>query len=124
MSTTTTSGTAAIQGELWGARAREFAEEQEPQSRPLYEHALRRLRIGEGTAVLDVGCGSGFFCRLAADAGARVSGIDAAGPLVEIAKGRVPTATSASAIFSLFPSPTTPSTPSPRSPSKARSRRS
>jgi SAM-dependent methyltransferase len=90
MSTTTTAGTAAIQGELWGARARDFADEQEPQSQPLYEHALRSLEIGEGTAVLDVGCGSGFFCRLAADAGARVTGIDAAGPLVKIAKQRVP----------------------------------
>lgn len=90
MSTTTTPGTAAIQGELWGARPRDFADELEPQSRPLYQHALRRLEVGGGTAVLDAGCGSGFFCQLAADAGASVSGIDAAGPLVEIAKERVP----------------------------------
>jgi SAM-dependent methyltransferase len=39
---------------------------------------------------LDVGCGSGLFCRLATDAGARVAGIDAAAPLIEIARRRVP----------------------------------
>jgi SAM-dependent methyltransferase len=87
--TDTAAGTASIQGELWGARAREWAD-QEERHRPLYEHAIRSLEIGEGMAVLDVGCGSGFFCRLAADAGARVTGIDAAAALVEIAKERVP----------------------------------
>jgi SAM-dependent methyltransferase len=60
--------------------------------RPLYQDALRRLDIGSGKAVLDVGCGAGVFCRLAADAGARVTGIDAADSLVEIAKERVPEA--------------------------------
>lgn len=83
-------GSAPLQGELWGARARDFAEELEPQARPLYEHTLRSIGIAEGTAVLDVGCGSGVFCQLAADAGAGVTGIDAAEPLVAIAKRRVP----------------------------------
>ena len=84
-------GTAPLQGELWGARARDWAE-QELQHRPLYEHALRSLDIRRGKAVLDVGCGSGVFCRFAADAGAHVTGIDAAGSLVEIAQERVPEA--------------------------------
>jgi SAM-dependent methyltransferase len=88
--TETTTGTAHIQGDLWGARAPDWAELQEPQSSPLYEHALRSLDVGQGTAVLDVGCGSGVFCRLAADAGARVTGIDATPALVEIARERVP----------------------------------
>jgi SAM-dependent methyltransferase len=82
-------GTAAVQGELWGARARGWAE-QELHQRALYEHAVRSLEIGKGTAVLDVGCGSGVFCRFATDAGARVTAIDAAESLVEIAKERVP----------------------------------
>jgi SAM-dependent methyltransferase len=90
MTTTDTAiGSAPLQGELWGARPRGWAE-QELQQRPLYEHALRSLDIGRGTAVLDVGCGSGLFCRMAADAGARVTGIDAAESLVEIAQERVP----------------------------------
>jgi len=90
MSTTSlATGSAAVQGELWGARARDWAE-QELHQRALYERAISRLGIGEGTRVLDVGCGSGYFCRLAADRGAQVGGIDAADALLEIARGRVP----------------------------------
>ena len=81
---------AMIQGELWSARARDWAELQEPQHRPKYEDGIRRARIGPGRSVLDLGCGAGVFCRLAADAGAAVTGIDAAAALVEIARERVP----------------------------------
>jgi SAM-dependent methyltransferase len=83
-------GSGPMQGELWGADARQWAELQEPQHRRLYEEGIRRTGIAGDVAVLDAGCGSGFFCRLAVDAGARVSGIDAAGPLVELARRRVP----------------------------------
>jgi 2-polyprenyl-3-methyl-5-hydroxy-6-metoxy-1,4-benzoquinol methylase len=83
-------GSAGIQGELWGARARDWADIQEPQHRPLFEDGIRRTGTGRGSAVLDVGCGAGGFCRLAADAGATVTGIDAAPTLVEIARERVP----------------------------------
>lgn len=88
MSTTAPTGSAAVQGALWGARPQGWAV-QELQQRALYEHAIRTLEIGPGKRVLDVGCGGGSFCRLAADAGARVTGIDAAEPLLEIAKERV-----------------------------------
>ena len=84
-----TQGSAATNGDLWGTRARDWAELQEPQHRPFYEDAIRRLGIGSGTALLDVGCGTGGFCRLAADAGADVSGIDAAAASIEIARERV-----------------------------------
>lgn len=83
-------GSARVQGELWSARARDYADFQEPQCRPLYEDALRRIGVGAGTAVLDVGCGAGGFCRLAAETGATVTGLDAAESLVEIARERVP----------------------------------
>lgn len=85
-------GSAAVQGELWGARARDYADFQEPQLRPLSEHAIRRTGIGQGRAVLDVGCGAGGFCGLATDAGATVAGIDASHALVQIARERVPAA--------------------------------
>lgn len=81
---------ATIQGELWSRRARDWAELQEPQHRPKYEDGIRRTGVGEGRSVLDLGCGAGVFCRLAADAGASVTGIDAAPGLLEIARERVP----------------------------------
>lgn len=91
MSTTTAAtGSATVQGALWGARPHGWAE-QELQQHALYEHAIRALEVGPGKRVLDVGCGAGSFSRLAADAGAHVTGIDAAQTLVQIAQQRVPT---------------------------------
>lgn len=55
---------------------------------PAYRYILERAPVGDGTNLLDVGCGAGRFCRMAADGG--VSGIDATAPLVEIARERVP----------------------------------
>jgi len=83
-------GTAKIQGQIWGARARDWAEVQEGVAIPLYEAVLARTVTGEGTDVLDVGCGSGIFGEMAAKRGARVSGIDAAESLLAIARERVP----------------------------------
>jgi SAM-dependent methyltransferase len=85
-------GSAAVQGELWGARARDYADLQEPQLLPLFVDAIRRTGIRPGSAVIDVGCGPGGFCRLAAETGAPIVGIDASEALVEIARERVPSA--------------------------------
>jgi SAM-dependent methyltransferase len=82
-------GTAKIQGEIWGRRARDWAEVQEGVAIPLYKAVLNKTVIGEGTSVLDIGCGSGIFCEMAAKRGARVSGIDAAESLLAIARERV-----------------------------------
>ncbi len=83
-------GTAKIQGQIWGARARDWAEVQEGVAIPLYEAVLARTATGEGTGVLDIGCGSGIFGEMAAKRGALVSGIDAAESLLAIARERVP----------------------------------
>ena len=90
LSTQATAGSARAQGELWGERARDYADFQEPQLWPLFEDAIRRTGIGLGSTVLDVGCGPGGFCRLAAEAGASVVGIDASEALLEIARERAP----------------------------------
>lgn len=82
--------TAEINGALWGARARDWAEIQEPQARPLYEAAFSRARVGTGTRYLDAGCGSGLAAQIAAERGASVSGIDASEALLAIARERVP----------------------------------
>ena len=84
---------AAAQAELWGARARDWADVMEgwsPWGLPLYQHVLERVPVQRGTRVVDVGCGAGRFCRMAADRGAHVAGIDATAPLVKIARERVP----------------------------------
>src|SRR5919201_4546147 len=83
-------GSAAVQSHLWGRAARDWAGIQEGQARPLYESVLETLDVGDGTTLLDVGCGAGMFCLLAANRGAEVCGFDASAELLEIARGRAP----------------------------------
>jgi SAM-dependent methyltransferase len=85
-------GSATAQAELWGERARDWADVMEGWNGwgvPVYRHILERITVGADTRVLDVGCGAGRFCRIAADRGARVSGLDATPALVEIARERI-----------------------------------
>jgi len=83
-------GTAQIQGELWGTRARDWAELQEASFRPVYEAAFKAVGVGPGCAVLDVGCGAGLSLQVAREMGATVSGLDASAALLEIARSRCP----------------------------------
>jgi SAM-dependent methyltransferase len=83
-------GSAAVQGDLWGAAARDWAELQDPMSTPLWEAMLAAAGVGPGTKFLDAGCGAGGASALAAERGARVSGFDASEALLAIARERVP----------------------------------
>jgi SAM-dependent methyltransferase len=85
-------GSAAVQGELWGARARDWAEVQEEAQGGQYPPVLEAAGVAAGTTLLDVGCGSGVAAAIARGRGAKVSGIDAALQAVEIARHRVPDA--------------------------------
>ena len=82
--------TSQINGRLWGARARDWAEVQERQCAAAYRAVLEHARVGRGTRHLDVGCGSGMAARMSASLGAEVAGIDAAEALIEIARERTP----------------------------------
>jgi SAM-dependent methyltransferase len=82
--------TGKLNGRLWGARARDWAELQEPMTRPIYDAVFERIDLGPQTNYLDVGCGSGLAAQLAAERGAKVSGIDAAENLLAIARSRIP----------------------------------
>lgn len=93
MSTGTHVGTAQLQGPLWSVNATDWAELHEGYVAPAYVAALDALGVGEGTRLLDVGCGAGRALRLAADRGADVAGLDAAPGLLEYARKRVPGAT-------------------------------
>jgi SAM-dependent methyltransferase len=81
---------AASEGPEWSARATAWAEHWGELAAPAYHAVADAIGIGAGTRVLDVGCGSGEFCRLAAARGGEVSGIDAAEGMIEIARRRVP----------------------------------
>jgi SAM-dependent methyltransferase len=81
--------TAKVNGQLWGARARDWAEIQEQSCLPVYHEVLKRAEVGNTTRYLDVGCGSGMAAGLAVDLGADVSGIDASEALLMIAKERI-----------------------------------
>jgi SAM-dependent methyltransferase len=54
--------------------------------------ALARRRITSGL-VIDLGCGSGILSEAVASAGYDVLGIDLSGPMLDLARKRVPTAT-------------------------------
>jgi SAM-dependent methyltransferase len=84
--------TGALQGELWSARAGDWADLHEHLHTPLYQTAFSAMGIGPGMRLLDAGCGSGVAAGLAAARGAQVTGIDAAPALVAIAATRVPAA--------------------------------
>jgi SAM-dependent methyltransferase len=79
-----------MQGELWGAAARDWAELQEPMSKPLWEAMLEAVGVGTNTRFLDAGCGAGGASVFAAQRGSQVSGIDASSALISLAVDRVP----------------------------------
>ncbi|HEV2786551.1 MAG TPA: methyltransferase domain-containing protein [Solirubrobacteraceae bacterium] len=90
--TPTLDGPVAMQATLWSEHARDWADVMEGWNGwgiPLYRHVLERLEVTSGTRLLDVGCGAGRFCRMAADRGARVAGIDATAAFVDIARDRI-----------------------------------
>ncbi|MGR3660047.1 MAG: class I SAM-dependent methyltransferase [Paracoccaceae bacterium] len=82
--------TAEINGHLWGAAARDWADIQEAMVRTVYHAVHDRTGVSASTHYLDVGCGSGMAATLASERGARISGLDAAAPLLNIARERVP----------------------------------
>lgn len=82
-------GTAQVQGELWSAQARNWANFLEKFHAPLYKSVFDRVGVSRGTRLLDVGCGAGLAAQLAAELGAQVTGIDAAPAFIEIARERV-----------------------------------
>ena len=85
-------GSAEIQGDLWGKAARDWAEFQEPLHEPLWEAMLEAGNVGKSSHICDVGCGGGGASLLAAERGARVSGLDAAEALIDVARERIPDA--------------------------------
>ncbi|MFJ8000553.1 class I SAM-dependent methyltransferase [Streptomyces sp. NPDC096310] len=70
-------------------RARDWAEIQERMLVPLYEAVYERLEVRTGTRVLGLGCGSGLALLLATARGARVTGVEADGERLALARERL-----------------------------------
>ena len=85
-------GSATIQGQLWGARAEDWAAYVEQVCLPLFGAALDAARVTAGTRLLDAGCGAGLLALLASLRGAQVAAVDASRGLLAVARRRVPAA--------------------------------
>ena len=85
-------GSAAVQGRLWSANPRHFAEHLEQVGLPLMRAALDAARVTRGTRLLDAGCGAGLGALLANLRGATVTALDASAGLLAIARARLPEA--------------------------------
>ncbi|HEX6235706.1 MAG TPA: class I SAM-dependent methyltransferase [Acidimicrobiales bacterium] len=89
----TEDGTSALWGPLFGGGAEGWAATWEGDlgwGRPAYQHVLSVADVGQGTKVLDCGCGAGRFALMASERGAEVAGLDAAEEMIAIASQRVP----------------------------------
>ena len=87
---TAPAGSASVQGDLWGERARDYAEVQEPTFLPLYESVLARPELAKAASILDVGCGPGLAAQVFSRRIERIAGADATAPFIEIARRRAP----------------------------------
>jgi SAM-dependent methyltransferase len=77
-------------GDAWGTAAADWAALMDPWTMPIYLDVFDHLGVGRGDRLLDVACGSGLAAVEAQRRGARVSGLDAASMLVDIARMRLP----------------------------------
>lgn len=84
-------GSQLMQSNLWGKRAEDWANFQETTHHAIYKYVLDFLKLKSTDKLLDVGCGSGLFCKLASAEGIAVTGFDGTDALIEQAKKRVPT---------------------------------
>jgi SAM-dependent methyltransferase len=82
--------TKEVQGKLWSIAPQHWSTYFEPFFIPMYKKALEQLQLTGNTSLLDAGCGSGLFSRMAVAAGAQVIGVDAASGLLEVARERNP----------------------------------
>jgi SAM-dependent methyltransferase len=82
--------TAKEEGDLWGARAQDWARSSEPAWHDVFTAVLDQAKIGKGMRHLDIGCGAGGALVLARERGAHVTGFDAAEALAILARERLP----------------------------------
>ena len=97
-------GSQATQSALWGRNPRDWSTIQEATSHPGYEYVLAQLDLQPEVHLLDIGCGSGYFCSMAESRlestglsaapvptknnQPAITGVDATEPLIEQARLR------------------------------------
>lgn len=74
----------------FSATADAYAATMAPALRPVAEEVVRRAALRPGESVLDIGTGTGTAAGLATGEGRRVTGLDAAHGMLEIARREVP----------------------------------
>ncbi len=79
-----------MQKTLWGNRHEDWTNIQEATGEPVFNFVLDFLRIDFSTKLLDIGCATGYFAKLASDRGACITGLDATETFIEEAINRVP----------------------------------
>lgn len=90
IASTTLTEAAQKQGQLWGARARDWASIQEQKTLALHAAVLDAAGVQPGIRLLDAGAGAGLVALLGRLRGAEVTAFDASDDLVEIARERLP----------------------------------
>jgi len=83
-------GSGKAQGALWNSAAHHWCELQEPLQKPQWAAIFDEVNLGRSSSFLDAGCGGGTACLLAAQRGAKITGIEAAPAMVEFARKLVP----------------------------------
>ncbi len=81
------------QGELWGTAPEDWALYLEINFIPVYKKIISKSGLTKNDHVLDIGCGSGLFIKMADAKAATITGIDVSEQLLGIARQRNPTAT-------------------------------
>lgn len=79
-----------LQGELWGSAPSDWALYLETTFTPLYQKIISKSNLRPGQQLLDIGCGTGLFLRMAGTTGALLTGIDVSTDMLEIARERSP----------------------------------
>ncbi|SFN59859.1 class I SAM-dependent methyltransferase [Mycetocola miduiensis] len=76
--------------DVWSMVSAEWAELWGDVADPVRRAILDATGIRPGSRVLDIGCGSGEFLRMLADAGVAAAGVDPAPGMIELARAAVP----------------------------------
>lgn len=83
-------GSQSIQAKLWGQQTKNWSDIQEETGKAGYEFFLQTISSAVDVKLLDVGCGTGYFAKLASEKGFDVTGLDATPGFIEEAKKRLP----------------------------------